>query len=140
MTAHGVPGLRGTHSFGSEPVLDPLQPDRLRGHLVEGVHHGSRGRWGRACVPGCSGTGAGRCPRRSAPGRRHRPARRHQVEPENTIPAQHRARPEEQIERQCVPRRGRPEDAAALVVFLVAPSVSFIAGRSVHVDGGRLLH
>ncbi|MGW0898045.1 SDR family oxidoreductase [Streptomyces goshikiensis] len=30
-----------------------------------------------------------------------------QVEAENAIP-QHRARPEGQIKRQCVPRRGRP--------------------------------
>ncbi|WP_335755613.1 SDR family oxidoreductase [Streptomyces sp. 3211] len=42
--------------------------------------------------------------------------------------------------RQCVPRRGRLEDVAALAAFLVGPSETFITGQSVHVDGGRLLH
>ncbi|WP_272261905.1 SDR family oxidoreductase [Streptomyces xanthophaeus] len=40
----------------------------------------------------------------------------------------------------CVPRTGARTDVAALVAFLVRPSASFITGRSVHVDGGRLMH
>ncbi|MEU2546917.1 SDR family oxidoreductase [Streptomyces roseolus] len=63
-----------------------------------------------------------------------------QVEAENALPARHRARPEDHIKRQCVPRCGRPEGAAALMVFLVGPSASSITGQSVHVDGGWLLH
>ncbi|MFE4987529.1 MULTISPECIES: SDR family oxidoreductase [unclassified Streptomyces] len=41
---------------------------------------------------------------------------------------------------QCVPRRGRLEDVAALVAFLVGRSASLVTGQSVHVDDGWLLH
>lgn len=63
-----------------------------------------------------------------------------QVAAENTLPEHHRARPEDQIARQCVPRRGQPEDVAAAVAFLAGPSASFITGQSLHIDGGWVLH
>ncbi|MFD6589656.1 SDR family oxidoreductase [Streptomyces anulatus] len=37
-------------------------------------------------------------------------------------------------------RRGRPEDVAALLAFLVGHSASFITGQSGHIDGCWLLH
>ncbi|MFI6417146.1 SDR family oxidoreductase [Streptomyces sp. NPDC050842] len=54
--------------------------------------------------------------------------------------AHHRARPEDQIARQCVPRRGQPEDVAAAITFLAGPSASFVTGQSLHIDGGWQLH
>ncbi|MGI5262390.1 SDR family oxidoreductase [Streptomyces angustmyceticus] len=62
-----------------------------------------------------------------------------QVDAEHTLPAHRRARPEDQIARQCVPRRGQPGDVAA-IAFLATLSASFITGRSLHIDGGWLLH
>lgn len=63
-----------------------------------------------------------------------------QVDSENDLPAHHRARPEDQIARQCVPRRGQPEDIAAAIAFLAGPSASFITAQSLTIDGGWMPH
>ncbi|MFI0218828.1 SDR family oxidoreductase [Streptomyces lydicus] len=33
-------------------------------------------------------------------------------------------------------RRGQPDDVAAAIAFLAAPSSAFITGQSLHIDGG----
>ncbi|MFG2291728.1 SDR family oxidoreductase [Streptomyces sp. NPDC048603] len=63
-----------------------------------------------------------------------------QVPAENDLPAHHRARPEPQIARQCVPRCGQPEDVGAAITFLAAPAASFITAQSLTIDGGWLPH
>ncbi|MET9694967.1 SDR family oxidoreductase [Streptomyces sp. NPDC006514] len=59
-----------------------------------------------------------------------------QVPAENALPAHHRARLEDQIARQCVPRRGQPEDVAAAIAFLANPNASVITAQSLTIDGG----
>ncbi|MGD3109407.1 SDR family NAD(P)-dependent oxidoreductase [Streptomyces sp. YGL11-2] len=44
-----------------------------------------------------------------------------------------------QLARQCVPRRGRPEDIAAAVAFLATDDASFITGQTLRIDGGWIL-
>lgn len=63
-----------------------------------------------------------------------------QVPAETSIPAADRTGPDTQVKRQCVPRRGQPEDVAAAVLFFASPAASFITGQSLHVDGGWLPH
>ncbi|MFE3074270.1 SDR family NAD(P)-dependent oxidoreductase [Streptomyces sp. NPDC059247] len=44
-----------------------------------------------------------------------------------------------QLARQCVQRRGRPEDVAATVAFLATDDADFITGQTLRVDGGWVL-
>lgn len=44
-----------------------------------------------------------------------------------------------QLDRQCVKRRGAPDDVAAAVAFLAGADAGFITGQTVRVDGGWIL-
>jgi NAD(P)-dependent dehydrogenase (short-subunit alcohol dehydrogenase family) len=44
------------------------------------------------------------------------------------------------LRHALTPRLGRPEDIAALVVFLACDESAFITGQNICVDGGMLAH
>ncbi|MBK7948862.1 MAG: SDR family oxidoreductase [Deltaproteobacteria bacterium] len=44
------------------------------------------------------------------------------------------------VENTLTPRLGRPEDIAAVVVFLASDAASFVTGQILSVDGGLLAH
>lgn len=44
------------------------------------------------------------------------------------------------LEKQCLKRRGRPEDIGNLVCFLASDASEFITGQTIEIDGGWVMH
>ncbi|WP_306414768.1 SDR family oxidoreductase, partial [Streptomyces sp. KL115B] len=61
------------------------------------------------------------------------------VPAEDTVVDDPEAMTTRQLARQCVQRRGRPEDIAAAAAFLAADDAGFITGQTLRVDGGWIL-
>ncbi|EGX59792.1 short-chain dehydrogenase/reductase SDR [Streptomyces zinciresistens K42] len=61
------------------------------------------------------------------------------VPAEDTVVDDPEAMTARQLARQCVQRRGRPEDIAAAVAFLATEDAGFITGQTLRVDGGWIL-
>jgi 3-oxoacyl-[acyl-carrier protein] reductase len=62
-----------------------------------------------------------------------------QVSAEHSVVDDPEAMTARQLARQCIQRRGTPEDVAATVTFLATDDASFITGQTLRVDGGWLL-
>ncbi|MCX4395241.1 MULTISPECIES: SDR family NAD(P)-dependent oxidoreductase [unclassified Streptomyces] len=61
------------------------------------------------------------------------------VPAEDTVVDDPEAMTARQLARQCVQRRGRPDDVAAAVAFLATDDAGFISGQTLRVDGGWIL-
>ncbi|MFE1229861.1 SDR family NAD(P)-dependent oxidoreductase [Streptomyces sp. NPDC058745] len=58
---------------------------------------------------------------------------------EDTVVDDPEAMTARQLARQCVQRRGHPDDIAAAVAFLATDDAGFITGQTLRVDGGWIL-
>lgn len=61
------------------------------------------------------------------------------VTAEDTVVDDSEAMTARQLARQCIQRRGRPDDIAAAVAFLATDDAGFITGQTLRVDGGWIL-
>jgi NAD(P)-dependent dehydrogenase (short-subunit alcohol dehydrogenase family) len=59
-----------------------------------------------------------------------------EVPAEHAVVPDHGAMVARQIDRQCIKRRGRPNDIAAAIDFLASPDAGFITGQCLTIDGG----
>ncbi|WP_298331075.1 SDR family oxidoreductase [Haloactinopolyspora sp.] len=62
-----------------------------------------------------------------------------EVPAEHAVVADHEAMVTRQLDRQCVQRRGQPDDVAAAADFLASHDAGFITGQCLTVDGGWCL-
>lgn len=62
-----------------------------------------------------------------------------EVPAEHAVVPDHDAMVTRQLDRQCIRRRGQPDDVAATVNFLVSRDAGFITGQCLTVDGGWCL-
>lgn len=61
------------------------------------------------------------------------------VPAEDTVVDNPEAMTARQLSRQCIQRRGHPDDVAAAVSFLASDNAGFITGQTLRVDGGWVL-
>lgn len=62
-----------------------------------------------------------------------------EVPAERAVVPDHAAMVTRQLGRQCVQRRGTPEDVAAAVAYLASSEAGFITGQTLTIDGGWCL-
>ena len=59
-----------------------------------------------------------------------------EVPAEHAVVDDHQAMVARQLDRQCIKRRGHPDDIAAAVEFLTSPEAGFVTGQCLTIDGG----
>jgi NAD(P)-dependent dehydrogenase (short-subunit alcohol dehydrogenase family) len=59
-----------------------------------------------------------------------------EVPAEHAVVDDHQSMVTRQLDRQCIKRRGHPDDIAAAVEFLASPEAGFVTGQCLTIDGG----